>query len=139
MIYDLGHVAIATRNLDEMKKFYESLGLRYSFTLENDKGEPWIVYMRLGGAFIELIKAEGKERANGLGLAHVCFLVDDMYDTIEELHKKGVETTEPNMGRDGNIQCWVKDPEGNQIELMQVLPGSPQSRAAREENDFRNI
>ena len=43
MIYDLGHVAIAARNLDEMKKFYERLGLRYSFTLENDKGEPWIV------------------------------------------------------------------------------------------------
>ncbi|WP_449462792.1 VOC family protein [Tardisphaera miroshnichenkoae] len=131
MIYDFGHAAITTPNLHQMRDFYEKLGLKYSFTLNDEKGDEWIIYMRLGNTFLELIRAGGSHKGEGYGLAHVCFLVDDMYKTVEELGKKGIKTTEPKMGMDGNIQCWVKDPEGNDVELMQILPGSPQAKAAK--------
>ncbi len=38
---------------------------------------------------------------------------------------------EPVVGLDGNWQAWVKDPDGNAIELMRLSEDSPQYRAAR--------
>jgi hypothetical protein len=35
------------------------------------------------------------------------------------------------IGLDGNWQAWVKDPDGNEIELMQLSEDSPQRKAAR--------
>ena len=35
------------------------------------------------------------------------------------------------VGLDGNWQAWVKDPDGNAIELMRLSEDSPQYRAAR--------
>ncbi|MFP3220327.1 MAG: VOC family protein [Candidatus Marsarchaeota archaeon] len=134
MIYEFGHAAITTRDLKVMREFYEKLGLTYAFTLKDEGGSDWIVYMRLGSFFLELIRSgEDAHKGRGYGLAHVCFLVDDMYKTLQDLKSKGVSTTEPAMGKDGNIQCWVKDPEGNDIELMQILPGSPQAKAVSRE------
>jgi lactoylglutathione lyase len=37
---------------------------------------------------------------------------------------------EPKMGLDGNLQAWIRDPDGNVIELMQIADASPQWRAA---------
>jgi hypothetical protein len=34
------------------------------------------------------------------------------------------------IGLDGNWQAWVKDPDGNAIEFMQLSEDSPQYRAA---------
>jgi hypothetical protein len=34
------------------------------------------------------------------------------------------------MGLDFNTQAWVKDPDGNPIELMQLAPESPQRAIA---------
>jgi len=130
MIYDIGHVAIATADMDKMKKFYENLGFRRSFALKNEKDQDWIVYMKLGGFFLELIGSDNNHlRSAGNGLAHVCLLVDDMYETVSELRAKGVKVSEPKMGLDGSIQSWTRDPEDNSIELMQVLPGSLQAKA----------
>jgi lactoylglutathione lyase len=36
---------------------------------------------------------------------------------------------EPKQGIDLNYQCWVKDPDGNRIEFMQMHPDSPQNKA----------
>ena len=35
---------------------------------------------------------------------------------------------EPSMGCDGNWQCWTHDPDGNRIELMQMMPDSCQDQ-----------
>ena len=35
----------------------------------------------------------------------------------------------PKVGLDGNRQAWITDPEGNQIELMEMAPDSKQAEA----------
>jgi lactoylglutathione lyase len=40
-------------------------------------------------------------------------------------------TTEPKLGLDGNRQAWFEDPDGNRIELMQMLPGNMQEAAIK--------
>jgi len=32
-------------------------------------------------------------------------------------------------GKDGNLQAWIVDPDGNRIELMQIMPNSLQAKA----------
>jgi catechol 2,3-dioxygenase-like lactoylglutathione lyase family enzyme len=58
--------------------------------------------------------------------------VEDIRAVCEDLRTEGVTLDrEPVVGLDGNWQAWVKDPDGNAIELMQLSEDSPQRRAAR--------
>jgi hypothetical protein len=45
------------------------------------------------------------------------------------LEAKGLLVTKITMGMDNSKQCWVKDPDGNDIELMEYTPESYQLRA----------
>jgi hypothetical protein len=56
---------------------------------------------------------------------------DDIHAVCEHLRTEGVALDrEPVVGLDGNWQAWVKDPDGNPIELMQLSEDSPQRKAA---------
>ena len=49
----------------------------------------------------------------------------------EDLRTEGVALDqEPVVGLDGTWQAWVKDPDGNAIDLMQLSEDSPQYKAA---------
>lgn len=132
MIKRLGHLAFHVKDMDASVRFYcEALGLTRAFELQNDKGEPWIVYLKIvEGQFIELFYgAEQKPEpvAKPIGFSHLCLEVFDIQETAELLKSRGVTLdSEPKQGKDGNWQCWAKDPDGNRIEFMQLMPGSPQ-------------
>jgi len=53
-----------------------------------------------------------------------------MSATLDELAARGLEITgSPKQGLDTNLQYWLHDPDGNPIELMQIMPTSPQAAA----------
>jgi len=56
----------------------------------------------------------------GEGLDHIAFEVDDMTETLLALKKKGIEriTTDQPLNANGRL-AYVKDPDGNWIELYQ--------------------
>ena len=35
----------------------------------------------------------------------------------------------PRQGKDLNWQMWIRDPDGNRIEIMQIDPNAPQAKA----------
>ena len=62
--------------------------------------------------------------------SHFCLLVDDLAATLRDLAARGLEAPgSPIQGLDHNWQYWIKDPDGNAIELMQIMPASPQAAA----------
>jgi lactoylglutathione lyase len=137
MITGIGHVAFRVTDLDRALAFYCGvLGLREAFRLDREgEPSPWIVYLQLApGRFIELFShAEGAvaPRGRSAGYNHYCLEVDDMRVTLRELEARGLRgASEPTLGLDRNWQCWLTDPDGNRIELMQIMPGSPQAAAA---------
>lgn len=66
----------------------------------------------------------------GGSYSHLCLEVDDMDVTVREMQDAGIAIDSgPQTGKDGNRQAWVKDPEGNRIEFMQMMPDSLQMRA----------
>jgi len=133
MITQLGHVAFRVRDLDRSLDFYcRRLGLREAFRLHRKDGSLWIVYLYLGnGSFLELFPG-GESAGNSGSYQHLCLHVGDMEKTLRKLREAGYPIEgSVRMGEDGNWQYWLEDPDGNRIELMQILPDSLQAQAQR--------
>ncbi|WP_066195976.1 VOC family protein [Gracilibacillus timonensis] len=132
MIKRIGHTAYTVANMEESLTFYcDYLGFEKLFELNNPEGEPWIVYVKVcEGQFIELFYGGEKRNPTDestIGYQHLCLEVDDMNKLVTDLKAKGVTLdVEPQQGLDKNYQCWVKDPDGNRIEFMELHPESPQ-------------
>lgn len=134
MIKGIAHAAFTVSDMAESLRFYcDVLGFKKAFELNDDKGAPWIVYIKIcTGQFIELFYGNGKN-PEGLGkqasYSHLCLEVDDIVEIAERIKAKGLKLdSEPRQGKDLNYQCWVKDPDGNPIEFMQMHPDAPQNK-----------
>lgn len=93
-----------------------------------------LVYLHVtGDRFIEVFpNGPVPDRDRRSSYMHLCLLVDDLNGTVEQLRKEGVTIEqEPKVGLDYNRQAWIRDPDGNPIELMQLVDTSPQRRVAR--------
>ncbi|QBD76531.1 VOC family protein [Ktedonosporobacter rubrisoli] len=136
MITGLGHVAFRITDLEKALDFYcNKLGFREAFRLEREgEPSPWIVYIQVApNQFIELFPgAQGENPAGGdkVGYNHFCLVVDDLSATLEALEKRGLTISGgPQQGLDHNWQYWLNDPDGNAIELMQIVAESPHAAA----------
>jgi lactoylglutathione lyase len=136
-ISSLAHVAIKTRDLDASLDFYVNrMGFREMLRLDKPDGSPgvWLVYLRItDDQFLEIFPEGQGERApgwNDTAINHICLGVDGIDAVVAELGTAGVPLLLPRKaGADGNIQAWVEDPDGNRIELMQMMPGNLQEQA----------
>ncbi len=132
----VGHVALNVTDLDASLAFYTSLGFPEMLRLLNDKGEPWIVYLRVSDAlYLELFPGgEGGKvpDARRTGLAHLCLTSEDLDATEAGLRDRGIALSQPRKpgrGVDGNRGMWIEDPDGNRIEIMEMAPDCIQFRA----------
>ena len=136
MITDIGHAAFGTHDLDKSLEFYAKLGIHEAFRLHHEDGSLMLVYLHVASdRFIEVFpngpEPDPQRRSSFL---HLCLVADDLRATVEELRAAGVMIDrEPKLGLDHNLQAWIKDPDGNAIELMQLVEESPQRRTARGE------
>ena len=130
MAISLGHLAITVSDMEKSLDFYENgLGFKHVFDFSKpETGEPWIVYLHLGNdQFIELFyggKNDYKWNVEDRAYNHICFAVDDMDAVVARLNAAGYQL----VGCDGNRQCWITDPDGVRIEIMQLFSGSPQGK-----------
>ncbi|WP_426450745.1 VOC family protein [Paenibacillus sp. S-38] len=139
MIKGIGHLAFDVSDMEQSLHFYcNVLGLTKAFEIHNDENQPWIVYLQVSGLqFIELFyggrnRPEHVERP--IGFSHLCLEVESVEAMAAHLRNRSVPLdVEPQMGKDLNWQCWVRDPDGNRIEFMQLDPQSPQARCGRGE------
>lgn len=130
-IRGLGHVAYKVKDFERSVKWYtQILGLEEAFRTYRDDGTLWIVYLKVNDDnFIELFENPQGEKAETpqLGMQHLCLHVDDLRATLEALAQRGHAIAgEPRVGRDGALQYWITDPDGNRLELMELVPGCKQ-------------
>lgn len=134
MITDIGHPAFACHDLDRALDFYVRLGIREAFRLTREDGSLMLIYLHVAGdRFIELFPHGPQPTPDAkTSYRHLCLLTDDLRGMVESLRGQGVAIErEPLLGKDNNWQAWIRDPDGNQIELMQLAEDSPQRQAAR--------
>lgn len=139
MITQLAHINLFTDQPKEMIDFYvDKLGLKIAFTLDNEKGEAFGWYVECGKmTFIEIFDQAGavkqwggdiKKLEHGGIFKHLCLEAKDLEVYREVILKKGVEVSSITVGMDNSKQAWIKDPDGNDIELMEYTPASFQKR-----------
>ena len=120
------HLSFAVRDLEKSREFYEGL-LGLEPVERPDIGLPGAWYAA-GIGQVHLIQLpEGVEVGSPVSsltpLAnHSAFAIDDYEATLARLHERGVEVfeTKAEIG-----QLWIRDPDGNVIELI-----DPRARGA---------
>lgn len=139
MITRLGHLCLKTAQFDTTVAFYRDvMGLPVKFTFINKEGALFGAYFDLGNmTFLEIFDQKGAAvqwgggtdplKANDNTLyQHFCFEVKGIEAYRAALIAKGVSVTEVIVGMDGSKQAWIRDPDGNSIELMEYTPASLQ-------------
>ncbi|MGR3661636.1 MAG: VOC family protein [Paracoccaceae bacterium] len=134
---NIAHVALQVRDLQTSIDFYEKLGFPEFLRLNNDDGEPWIVYMRVTDDFyFELFPGPdtGLVKKGQTGVHHLSLQAADIMETVAHLESVGIPLEAPlkdKRGVDGNRGCWIVDPDGNRIELMEMAPDCIQIEALK--------
>ncbi len=146
MLEGIHHSEITVRDLDKAVKFYtEKFGLKLINKITqrvagDEKGQGIggsnmiIATLQAGKDTFELIEYTNREGESceavpwNIGQMHVAFQVSDVQKMYENLREeKGVRFFSPpihyNNAKEGIkvIWCYLRDPNGAQIELIQVL------------------
>jgi len=131
MTLPIDHVAIVVRSLDEALAFYrDALGLDVIERRDVPEEGVEVASLPLGGGRIELVRPLSDEggvarflEKRGEGLHHICLVVDDIVDAMEQLRDAGAElvTDEPQVGVDGTRYVFIhpKSAHGVLLELYE--------------------
>ena len=131
----LSHVAIRTRDILESVRFYtEVLGLREAFRMHREDGTLATVYLSIApGQYLELFSGGNREGISGkdvIGMCHICLMTKDIrksYDAVKAAG--GPVDREIQRGQSRCWMFWTHDPDGTQIEIMEMPPESMQAQA----------
>lgn len=120
----VGHVVLKMRDLDRAKEFYiGALGMKISS--ESERG----IFFRFGDYHHDIAVFKVSEKADlpkedQVGLVHVALVVDSVATLKRlntELQEKGV-TVMGGLDHGMTKSLYIKDPDGNAIELYAEVP-----------------
>jgi lactoylglutathione lyase len=123
------HTCYRIGDIDRSVAFYETLGFEERRRMPIGD-EAINVFMGLPGedSRLELTYNHGVDSYElGTGYNHIALLVDDLDGTLAGLAQSGIEPEKPPYrpgGRTtGSLICFVRDPDGYRIELIERQPG----------------
>ena len=127
MIFDsIHHIAIIASDYDKAKEFYvDKLGFKVKREVERKEREDFIIFLDGGEnieieLFIEKNPPKRLTRPEARGLRHLAFRVDDIYKSVEELTKRGIETEEIRTDPlNGKHMTFFFDPDGLPLEIRE--------------------
>jgi catechol 2,3-dioxygenase-like lactoylglutathione lyase family enzyme len=124
----VNHVGISTQNYEAALAFYrDTLGAKEAFTIRNDDGTVRITYLQLSrDTFVELLPVAAGQST---GVAHIGIETGDVAASVANLRAKGIAVDDPTVGVSKSRVARVRDPDGVQIEIMQMGPDSLQRQA----------
>lgn len=134
----IDHVSFTVGDLDLSRSFYERFGFqpkqrfdsagphvdRAAEVADADMEIQWLGHVA-GGPMLELIRyvhhpADNAAHNSIVGAAHVCLTVEDLATAHQELVEAGVHVnSEPNVDASGTRWMYLRDPDGNIVELIQ--------------------
>jgi lactoylglutathione lyase len=132
-----------------MRDFYETMSNSpdgQAIERKDDEDLVWLTYLRIKDEqYLEIFPVNGEEilpyDPRG-GFFHFSLQVDDIDEAVAQLRAKGItvynlhidainDSPAPEkfvavVGRCNSRLAWIKDPDGNLIEVMQLMPDSMQ-------------
>ncbi len=126
-ITGINHVGLRVRSLETARAFYEKLG--FEFIIGPIGPEPVAVMLHPSGVNINFIlNASAVAAANNIlmdvpekhtGYTHIALEIDDLEAVKQHLADQKIAITETVELPDGAIFIFVRDPDGNVLELHQ--------------------
>ena len=125
------HIAITVRDMERSVRFYRDLlGFEVLGQLFLNEDTFKIVYLRSGGACIELFEFRDNDAETAVGVPdtvggfkHVALQTDDVDAVAARLEAAGtVFTLEPTDAVGGVRLAFFRDPDGNLLELVSGVP-----------------
>ncbi len=118
------HTCYRIGDIDRSVSFYEALGFEELGRMPI-RDEAINVFMGLpgDGARLELTYNHGVDGYDlGTGYNHIAVSVPDLDATLAELAGKGIEPERPpyTVRDGGNRLCFVRDPDGYRVELIET-------------------
>jgi len=121
---ELIHTCYRIADIERSVSFYEKLGFEEKRRMPIGD-EATNVFMGLpdDGARLELTYNHGREEPYdlGTGYGHIALSVDDLDGVLEQLAGEGVEPEKPpyTVREGGSRLCFVRDPDGYRVELIE--------------------
>jgi lactoylglutathione lyase len=122
------HTCYRITNIDRSVAFYSALGFEEAGRFQLPDGAT-NVFMGLpdDGARLELTYNPGVESYDiGTGYGHIAVTAGDLDGTLEKLSDQGIQPERPpyTVREGGNRLCFVRDPDGYRIELIEQDPAT---------------
>src|SRR5919107_2435404 len=129
------HTCMRVRDIDASLRFYEALGFERRGKL--DVGSAYNIYLGVpgDGDTLELTVNAGQNEAYDLGngYGHIALTVDDLDGLLARLAEQGIEPEKPPYHPGGREElpliCFVADPDGYRVELIDGTFRTPQDPA----------
>jgi lactoylglutathione lyase len=120
------HTMVRITDPAKSRQFYEALGFEFERDMDivrNGELEATNYFYGLGGSrsVLELTyNHDGRTYDLGTGYGHIAVGVDDLQASLAALAQQGIEPErEPYRVREGgSLLCFVRDPDGYRIELI---------------------
>jgi lactoylglutathione lyase len=121
------HTMYRITDPERSRAFYEALGLEFRRDMDivrNGEKEATNFFFGVPGQEEELeltFNHDGRSYELGTGYGHVALGVDDLDAALAQLKEQGIEPErEPYSVREGGSRlCFVQDPDGYRIELIE--------------------
>jgi lactoylglutathione lyase len=121
------HTMYRITDPERSRAFYEALGFTFARDMDivrDGEVEATNYFFSLGGqdSVLELTyNHDGRSYDLGSGYGHVAVGVDDLDGTLERLAQQGIEPERPpySVREGGSRLCFVQDPDGYRIELIE--------------------
>ncbi len=125
---ELIHTCYRVHDIDASVEFYEQLGLKVLRRLPiGDEAENVFMGFEDDGPRLELTYNfdQSEPYEIGTGYGHIAFTVGDMDTALENLAAEGINPERPpyTVREGGSKLCFVRDPDGYRIELIERDPG----------------
>jgi len=131
-IIKINHVAIVVEHIEDALTFWsDGLGLKIKQFKDVPEQESRVAFLPLGESEIELVEPTSDNsgvarylKKRGPGMHHVCFEVEDIRDSLQQLNNKGfrIINETPQVSEDGRKYFFVhpESTNGVLVELYEL-------------------
>ena len=121
-ITGLSHMAIYAHDLDKTRAFYKDfLGFAEPYSLTNKDGSLHLTWIKINDR--QSIELFPELTNNSDRLYHIALETDDAVAMRDYLAAHGVAVPDKvGKGRIGNLNYFIKDPDGHLVEIVQYAP-----------------